>query len=480
MRPVLSNLGFVMQIAGIFLLFPIVSAFYLNETSTLISFFVTGFSFFVLGFVLNALSERAEMSYKQSCILLSASFFMLSLIGSIPYLWNNPFGQESALNVFTNSFFESVSGFTTTGFSLIGDMSAVPRSLAFYRSLTELIGGLGIVLIILAFFYKGNTIQNISRVISLVDISKNLRRSFVSIMAVYLIYLAILTGAFYFIGFTNVLDVVSTVLGGLMTGGLSPVTDFSVFAAYPANVLLAVSMLLGSVSFIVHYKIFSIRIREALKKELFIFLGIIVAATALIYLVYRLDVSETLFHVISASSTTGFSTWDYSVFSHNLKLIFVVLMFIGGMSISTAGGVKVLRLAVFVKSVPKLIKSLLLDKDVETGFEGKSYSNRDMAVNMALILLSVTAIFAGSLIFTAAGFSFVDSVFETTSAFSTAGLSSGIVSLSLLVHLKWVLIFLMLIGRIEIIPFLIIFVRDSDGVHGHEREGRRLARLTQP
>ncbi len=480
MRPVLSNLGFVMQIAGIFTIFPIISAFYLNETSALIPFFVTGFTFFILGFVLNALSERVEMSYRHSCVLLGSSFFMLSLLGSIPYVWINPFGQEGLADIFTNSFFESASGFTTTGLSLITDLDSIPRSLAFYRSLTELIGGLGIVLIILAFFYKGNTIQNISRVISLMDVSKNLKRSFVSIMLVYLLYLGALTGAFYFLGFTNILDVVSVVISGLMTGGLSPVSKFSSVIFFPANVLIMVSMVLGSVGFLVHYKIFSMRFREALKKELLLFLGIIVSASAFLYAIYGFDASETIFHVISASSTTGFSTWDFSGFGNDLKLLFVVLMFIGGMSISTAGGVKVLRLAVFLKSVPAIVRSILLDREVGVGFDGKSYSVRDISVNTALILLSILAVFTGSVALSSAGFPFIDSVFEATSAFATTGLSVGITSLSLLPHLKWVLILLMLVGRIEIIPFLVMFVKDSDGGHGHEKEGRRLARLTQP
>ncbi len=480
MKPVLSNLGFVMQIAGIFLIFPIASAFYLNETETLISLFVTGFSFFVFGFVLNALSVRSEMSYRQTCVLLSMSFFILSLIGSIPYIWNNPFGQADIADRFTNSFFESTSGFTTTGLSMITNLDAMPRSLAFYRSLTELIGGLGIVFLILAFFYKGDTIQNISRVIGFIDISRNIKRSFVSILAVYMSYLAVLTGIFYFLGFTNVLNVVSTLISGLMTGGLTPVNNFSQYVSFPANALIIVSMLLGSISFVVHFKIFSGRFREALKKELMLFFGIIAIVAIGIFLIFRFDPAETIFHVISASSGTGFSTWDFSGFGVPMKLIFVILMFIGGMSISTAGGIKVLRLAVFLKSVPVLVKSLLFEKDAETGFDSRNYSNKDIAINMMFILLSIIAVFLGAAALTTGGFLFVDSIFESASAFGTVGLSTGITSLSLAAHLKWVLVLLMLIGRIEIVPFLITFTRHDGAIHGHEKEGRRLARLTHP
>ncbi|MBI2583396.1 MAG: TrkH family potassium uptake protein [Candidatus Aenigmarchaeota archaeon] len=482
MRPVLSNLGFVMQIAGIFLLLPVASAFYLGETEALISFFVAGFCFFILGFMLNALSRRSEISYKQSCILLSSSFFILSLIGSVPYLWNNPFGQENAIDRFTNSFFESASGFTTTGLSLIPDMSAVPRSLALYRSLTELIGGLGIVFLILAFFYKGNTIHNISRIIGLVDISKkDIKRSFASILVVYISYLAALTGAFYLLGFANLFDAAALMISGLMTGGFSPVNSLSAFVSFPGNVLIIVSMLLGSISFIVHFKVFSGKFREALKKELLIFLGIMAASAAGIFFAYGLNPAEIIFHVVSASSGTGFSLWNFSEFGNSLKLLFVALMFIGGMSVSTSGGIKVVRLAVLLKSVPCIINSLLFGREYEVNFDGRRYTIRDVAVNSTFILLGIIIVFLGSIALTTAGFSYMDSLFESASAFGTVGLSTGITTVSLFAHLKWVLIILMLVGRIEIIPFLMTFSRGPERkVHGHEKEGRRLARLAQP
>jgi trk system potassium uptake protein TrkH len=406
---------------------------------------------------------------------------MLSLIGSVPYLWNNPFGQQDMLNLFTNSVFESASGFTPTGLSIITNLDAMPRSLVFYRSLTELIGGLGIVFLILAFFYKGDTIQNISRIMGFIDISKNIKRSFVSILIVYLSYLAVLTGIFYLLGFTNIVNVASTLISGLMTGGLSPTNNFAAYTSFPASVLLMVAMLLGSISFVIHFKVFSGRFREAFKKELLLFFGIIVVAIAGIFLFFKLNLEETIFHVISASSGTGFSTWNFSAFDVQLKLVFIVLMFIGGMSISTGGGIKILRLAVLMKSIPVVVRSLLFEKDAETSFDKKAYSNRDIAVNAMFVLLSIIIVFLGTVALTTGGFSFIDSFFEAASAFSTAGLSTGITSLSLAVHLKWVLISLMLIGRIEIMPFLIMFVKESESPEaGHERRGRKLARLTQP
>jgi len=133
MRPVLANMGLVLQLAGILVAFPIGMGFIYNENQAIIPLFVTSFAFFFVGFLLNALSVREELDFRQSCILLTCVFFVLGILGAIPYFWLNAFNDSSIIDRFVNSFFESVSGFTTTGFSLITDPDALPRSLMFYR-----------------------------------------------------------------------------------------------------------------------------------------------------------------------------------------------------------------------------------------------------------------------------------------------------------------------------------------------------------
>ncbi|MCK5332883.1 MAG: hypothetical protein KAJ24_00070, partial [Candidatus Aenigmarchaeota archaeon] len=168
MRPVLANMGLVLQIAGILVAFPIMMGFLYNETQAIIALFITGFTFFSTGFILNALSIRQWLDFHQSCILLTGTFFVLGFIGSIPYFCLNVFNDTSISARFVNSFFESISGYTTTGFTLITNIDALPRSIVFYRSFTHLVGGLGIVLIMLAFFYRGKTLEHLTKVINLV------------------------------------------------------------------------------------------------------------------------------------------------------------------------------------------------------------------------------------------------------------------------------------------------------------------------
>jgi trk system potassium uptake protein TrkH len=130
-------------------------------------------------------------------------------------------------------------------------------------------------------------------------------------------------------------------------------------------------------------------------------------------------------------------------------------MFIGGCSFSTAGGIKVKRIIILFKSIPILVKRELTKKGEKIVYEGNEIEDSELMKHFLNIILSVFLIFISAFIFTFYGFSFEDSVFETLSAFSTAGVSIGITSLSLSLELKWLLIILMIVGRVEIFTLLI-------------------------
>ncbi len=462
MRPVLANMGLVLQLAGIFIAFPIAMGFAYNETNALIALFVTGFAFFFSGFFLNAFSLREEIDFRQSCILLTGVFIVLGLIGAIPYFWLNVFGDTSTNDRILNSVFESVSGYTTTGFSLITNQDTLPRSLMFYRSFTHLVGGLGVVFILLAFFYTGKTLDNMTQVMNLMRVTDSLKKSLVAVLVVYTAYIFLFSGALYLLGFKDIANTVSIVLSSLMTGGFSPVIDFAPYSQFPGGIIVMLMMLFGATSFMVHYKILSGKFRHALTTEFWMFIIISAIGILAVQSAYPMPVLTTVFHVISASTGTGFSALSFSGMPDNAKMVFVVLMFIGGMSFSTAGGIKVLRLIIFFKSVPFAINSALGKNDESMYIDGHDYELKGIITNLAFVLMSVALVAGTTVLFQSAGFSLADSIFETTSAFGTVGLSSGIVSLGLASHLKIALILLMLIGRVEMIPFLVAVTKLRD------------------
>ena len=163
-KRLLANLGFLLQIAGLLTIFPICIALIFNETQAVISLFLACVVFLGAGFLSNALCERKYLDFKGSNFLFIATFIVLPLIGALPYFYLdlNPepaiklFGSSNIIDTFTNSLFESVSGFTTTGFSFIPTPETLPISIRIYRSLTELMGGVGIVFLLLAFLNPRN------------------------------------------------------------------------------------------------------------------------------------------------------------------------------------------------------------------------------------------------------------------------------------------------------------------------------------
>jgi trk system potassium uptake protein TrkH len=455
MRPVLANLGFVLQIGGFFIILPILVAFYYNEIGPLISFFITSMTFLCFGFLLNALCERKELDFKSSCILVTIVFFLLGIIGSIPYFYNNIFNDTDYILRLVNSYFESISGYSTTGLTFLADVDSLPRSIIFYRSLTQWIGGIGIVFIILAFFYSGNALDKLSRAIGFERVTSEIKRSFADVLLIYTFYAIIFIGIFYFLGLTDLINNISMVFSTIATGGFSPVTNFSELIPFPNNFVLNVLMLIGATSFTIHYRLLTGKIRSALTTE---FLGlsiIIIISTFLLTNFVNLDITTAFFHAMSASTTTGYSFISFKNLNETGKMIFIILMFLGGMTFSTAGGVKILRLILFFKSIPWAIKRLITGTYQKFVFENKEFTDIDILHHLFVILLAGFLIFVSAFIFSFYGFSLIDAVFELSSAFATTGYSVGITNISLPIALKLILTFVMVMGRIEIIPFLV-------------------------
>lgn len=329
----------------------------------------------------------------------------------------------------------------------------------FYRSFTHLVGGLGIVFMLLAFFYSGKTLDNMSKVMNFMRVTDSIKKSLVSILVVYTIYVLLFSAIIYVMGFTNIANTISVVLSSLMTGGFSPIADFSPYIAFPAVLVVIVMMVLGATSFFIHNRIIHGKFRSAFTKEFWMFILISAAGVFAIQAVYPLDLLSTVFHVLSASTGTSFSTINFSLIPEKAKFLFIILMFLGWMSFSTAGGIKIFRLAFFLKSIPYAIGSSIGREYENIEFDGNVYNRKDILTNLLFILLSFTLVVVTGALLSFSGFGLIDSMFEAVSAFATTGLSVGIVSATLAVHLKLALIILMVIGRVEIIPFLVAMTK---------------------
>ena len=461
MRALLANLGFVLQISGIFMVVPIALSFLNEELVATVGFFITATLFLVLGFVFNAFCERQQLTYHSSCALFVLVFVLLSLIGAIPYMYVN-ISDGDIMQTITDSIFESASGFTTTGFSVIPDLSVLPESLVFYRALTQFIGGIGIVLVLLAFFYPDAKLKDFAKLMGF-STNGRIKKTFLLILLVYCVYTGLLIGVSLAFGYHDVVKAVSFVFSAIATGGFAPINDItSVATSAPMNLVLIAGMVLGASNFFVIAGLFKGRFKKLVFSEFSVFVVMAIVAISLTTIFFGLSLEESVFHIISGMTNTGFSYVSVADFTVGLKLFLVFLMLVGGASFSTAGGFKIVRFVLMFKALRKALVESISDRDYTVKLFGRTYSNAALLQAIVVVLLFITLVFVSAFIVSSYGYPLVDSLFETTSATATTGLSTGIVSPSLALELKWLFVCLMILGRVEILAFFIMFSRAKE------------------
>jgi trk system potassium uptake protein len=457
-KSIYANIGFLLQTAGLLTILPIGVGLYFNETQTIISLFLAAISFFGLGFLMNALCERKNLDFKSSNILFVAAFILLPLIGAIPYFYNDPFNSATILDSFTNGFFESVSGFTTTGFSFIASPETLPLSLLVYRSITELMGGVGIVFLLLAFFQSKQGLRNLGTLIGVDDVCGSLRKTFLSVLAIYGVIILAFIGIFFALGFQN-LTTTGTFVIDTLTGGFSPPgSQFQQYLAFAPKIFIIFLMLLGGLNFAVFYNIFTLKPRKAITLEFLTFFTIIAVGTIAVALLAKVEVLDSLFHVVSMSSSIGYSYIPLASFGNTALAILLVIMIIGGCAFSMSGGIRVSRIIAFGKAIEENIMGLFVrEDDVSKSAKIKSENENDFnnfSASVSILLFIFTlVIFA--VIFSTIGVSFQDSLFEMGSALTTNGISMGATTVTMGIGYKWLVIIAMTIGRIEMLTILI-------------------------
>ena len=457
---IFANLGFLLQIAGLLTILPIGIGLYFNETQAVVALFLACVGFLGCGFLLNALCERKDLDFKCSNLLFLATFIIMPLIGAMPYFYSNPFGSANVFEQFTNGYFESVSGFTTTGFSFIAAPEALPQSMLVYRSMTELMGGVGIVFLLLAFFHSRKSLNNLSNSLGMDNVNGSLKKTYFSVFAIYSVYIFAFTAIFYGLGFTNLVNTGTFVIDTI-TGGYQPsMPQYQQYLSLTPKILLIVLMLLGSLNFAFSYHLFTLKLRKAINAEILAYMAIIAVGTVSIAALANVGVLDSLFHVVSISSSTGQSYIPLTSFGNTAYSILIVLMLIGGCAFSMAGGIRVYRIITFGKSIKENIAGLLvkehaITKTKKTTSANGSLENLSATVSIVLFIF-ILVVFA--VIFTTIGVSFTDALFEVGSALTTNGISMGATTVTMGIGYKWLMIAAMTIGRVEILSILIALV----------------------
>jgi len=448
-KAVLGNLGFVLQFAGVLLLVPALVATILEDTTIATGIYLTTVLLLVTGFFLNSYGEKSSLNLQQASILVFSSLFLLSLFGTVPYLYVFP-SDETNVEIFGNAFFSSAAGFTTGGISLFDEPENLSQSFTFYRSYTQLVGGMSFIYLVITAFYPESKLQSMRGFIS--GRTLHMKELFLTITVIFAVYIAIIAALLWFFGEPNIIDNVSLAMSSLATGGFTPTSTILDGLVWQETIILMAAMILGALPFTFHYAFVRKKfLAPKLGKEVLTYFGILGGATILFIALSGLDPLQSAFYSVSASTTAGLQQESLAGLSGGAHTVLIILMFIGGCGFSTAGGLKIFRLF-HLKDVRPFLSSIKRK-------ELSPQSKKELISTLIILALfpTISAI-TGAHLAEIEQVPYQDAFFEAAGVITTGGLSAGVIDEQTDPATKIVLGFLMIFGRLEIIAIIYIFV----------------------
>jgi len=482
---VLRDLGRIVPAVGWMALASLAVAFAFNERYAVLPLLVTAATSFLLGAVLYLPFRNAgEARLRHAMLTAALAWLIVPLVGALPFvLIAVAAGARARLAIglapfrdLAGAFFEAVSGFTGTGLSMAARPDLLPHALQWWRSFTEWIGGMGVIVVVLTILAGPKPGLAMYSLYYAEARSEKIHPSIKSTLFSMWWILALYTGAsaiaLWAFGMP-LWHAVNQAMVGVATGGFSLTPDGT--AAYRSvgiELVLMASMLAGAMSFSMHYDMLRSDGRKLWKdyqtRALFGFVALGIAALTLENLGTIRGVAalrESAFHFVSAATTTGFQGTDFSSWSEGAKLILSFGMFVGGAAGSTAGGIKLIRLLTLVKGIRWRFRQIVSPRGAIVPFrigatpirEGEVGQRLEDAAMVSFLWITFIALGVLALLHTVpARFSLGDVILEVTSAQGNAGLSTGITSHAMSLPGKLSLCFNMWVGRLEIIPALML------------------------
>ena len=469
----LRLLGFLILFLALALSLPLLIAFILGDSgfSSLLKATLTTAG---LGFFLFWIFQTPphELTRREGILLVVACWLSASLLGALPFHFS-PYFQS-----FTDAFFESISGFTTTGASVLASVEALPKSLLLWRSFTQWLGGMGIILLgiaILPLIGVGGT-QLYRAEFSGARSEKLRPRIAETAIALWKIYAAFTVAGYLALRWAGMgpFDAVCHTLTTMATGGFSTRNEsIEAFASPHVEMVIVFFMILAGINFTRHYRFLVERQPAGFfgDLELRVYGTILAAATLVITLSIFQSSSDpfwegtrkALFQVVSITTTTGFASTDFEQWSSFAQLLLLALMFAGGCTGSTAGGLKTARLVLLAKVVGRQFRHMVEPRGVFTlRFSNQTVSEVSIQSLLNLVYLSFLVNFASCLLLTLVGIDILTAISAVAAAMFNIGPGLGEVGPTenyghLPALAKWVLSICMLAGRLEFYTLFALF-----------------------
>ena len=447
--------------------------------------FYSSISVLVFGLILMFSTKKysKQIHKREGYVIVSLGWLLMSLSGMIPYM------VTGSINEFSNAFFETTSGYTATGATILDDIESLPQGIIFWRSLTHWIGGMGIIVLTIAilpllgvggmqlFTAESPGINSDKLHPRITDTAKRLWMIYLGLTVTETILLRIAGMGFF--------DAINHSMSTIATGGFSTKNDsISFWNDTPLiQYIIIFFMFISGSNFVLTYFAFTGKVKKFLQDEEFktyfftIFVSIIIVFSVLytsvnladssfnhpeVYGKFESSLRHAIFQVIAVVTTTGFVSGDFSLWSPFLTLLFFGLMFLGGSAGSTSGGIKIVRHLIMIKSgILEFKRALHPNAIIRSRFNG-SFLDQCIVYNIAAFFILYVLLFAfGSLIFAYFGLDFMSSLGVSAASLGNVGPAIGDFGPSFTYNelptgAKMWSSFLMLLGRLELFTLLII------------------------
>lgn len=453
-----EQLGLIMVGIGVVTLIPIFIALIYGESHYLSFLIPSSFSIF-LGLGLRKLFEGkgGNIRLKHGMIIAALAWLWAALIGSLILM--------SATNInFLNAYFESMSAWTGSGLTIFLNVEILPKSVLFLRSIEQWIGGLGVVIVVIGILIRPGTAA--ARLYKSEAREEKIKPSILgtvkTIWWIYIFY-TVLGIVLYSLAGMSLFDAINNTFTNLATGGMSIKNDN--IGAYGSNIIYIITIILmfiGGTSFLVHYRLLTGKVKSVIKDIQFQASLIIIFIFALLLILNaKFMPIEAVFNVVSALSCTGSSISPQNVmiaWPQYAKIILIACMVIGMAAGSTTGAIKLIRIITVIKGLYWELLRIVgpAGSVIPRKISNKPVTDVEIREASSYVFIYLTFIFISWLVFVQYGYDALNSLYEICSAQGNVGLSMGITSPSMPQIPQAFLIFNMWIGRIEIIPVLVL------------------------
>ncbi len=471
-KTVFFTLGVLQIILGLSMIIPLIAQFIFNELdSGFISSGIISIVFGVLFFISN-LDHDKKLNLHQAFLLTGLSWISIAVFGSLPFIF-------SSLNLsFTDGFFESMSGITTTGSTIITNLDSTPKSILLWRALLQWLGGIGIIVMAITLMpimnVGGMQLFKISSNNTAEKILPTSKEISIRLISIYL-SLTLLCSFFYKLFGMNFFDSITHSMTTIATGGFS---NYNESIGYFNNSLIEVTSIffifLGSIPFIAYIKFLNgdkkIFINDS-QIKVFFKITLCSIIILLIYMLYKneswsdIDLISLSFNVVSILTGTGYITEDFSNWGSFPIIFFLILMFIGGCAGSTTCGIKIFRVQILYQFISNQLKKIIYPRGVFIIKYGKNnIDDKFMSSIISFIYLYIIIFFVITALLSISGLDFLTSISGAATSISNVGpgLGENIGPNGNFSELsdpsKWILSLAMILGRLEIFAILILFM----------------------